>query len=411
MNESLDALVEERTSNLLDGLVSALDLRDSETQWHSRRVGRYARRLAEELRRSRPRAGRHRAGRDAARHRQDRRARRRAAQTRSAGRRRMGGDEAAPRRSATRSCKGIGFLARARADPPAPPGTLGRHRLSPGAGGQATSASAPASSRWSTPTTRSPTTARTASAAPTRRRAQRSSSAPPRSSIPRSCRPGCASPRPSGTRSGERPRGNEARPRPEPGQVRSVGSPPRARPRCAALVQHDRTAPRAAAGDETRSRVSSVRTGIARWLASSTSSTNSEPNRIRSANSGALRTAGRPSTSPSARANSALVTGSGATELSGPDTASCDITWRIETDLDPRGESRAATACRCRAGPPRPMRNGGRIFLIMPAPLRQHHAAAEHDDAQAHAPRRAALPPPSRGPGPPGTRSRAWHFP
>jgi HD-GYP domain-containing protein (c-di-GMP phosphodiesterase class II) len=29
--------------------VSALDLRDSETQWHSRRVGRYARRLAKEL--------------------------------------------------------------------------------------------------------------------------------------------------------------------------------------------------------------------------------------------------------------------------------------------------------------------------------------------------------------------------
>jgi response regulator RpfG family c-di-GMP phosphodiesterase len=49
LNESLDALVEERTSNLLDALVSALDLRDSETQWHSRRVGRYARRLAREL--------------------------------------------------------------------------------------------------------------------------------------------------------------------------------------------------------------------------------------------------------------------------------------------------------------------------------------------------------------------------
>jgi response regulator RpfG family c-di-GMP phosphodiesterase len=49
LNEHLDALVEERTSNLLDGLVSALDLRDSETQWHSRRVGRYARRLAREL--------------------------------------------------------------------------------------------------------------------------------------------------------------------------------------------------------------------------------------------------------------------------------------------------------------------------------------------------------------------------
>jgi response regulator RpfG family c-di-GMP phosphodiesterase len=49
INQHLDALVEERTSNLLDGLVSALDLRDSETQWHSRRVGLYARRLAREM--------------------------------------------------------------------------------------------------------------------------------------------------------------------------------------------------------------------------------------------------------------------------------------------------------------------------------------------------------------------------
>jgi response regulator RpfG family c-di-GMP phosphodiesterase len=49
INQSLDRLVEERTTNLLDGLVSALDMRDSETQWHSRRVGRYARRLAAEM--------------------------------------------------------------------------------------------------------------------------------------------------------------------------------------------------------------------------------------------------------------------------------------------------------------------------------------------------------------------------
>ncbi|MDX2022776.1 MAG: response regulator [Deltaproteobacteria bacterium] len=49
MNRQLDLMLEERTSNLLDSLVSALDLRDSETQWHSRRVGLYARRLASEL--------------------------------------------------------------------------------------------------------------------------------------------------------------------------------------------------------------------------------------------------------------------------------------------------------------------------------------------------------------------------
>ena len=49
INQQLDRLVLERTDNLLNGLVSALDLRDSETQWHSRRVGLYARRLAQEL--------------------------------------------------------------------------------------------------------------------------------------------------------------------------------------------------------------------------------------------------------------------------------------------------------------------------------------------------------------------------
>ncbi len=49
INQELDRLVEERTDDLLNGLVSALDLRDSETQWHSRRVGRFARRLAEEM--------------------------------------------------------------------------------------------------------------------------------------------------------------------------------------------------------------------------------------------------------------------------------------------------------------------------------------------------------------------------
>jgi response regulator RpfG family c-di-GMP phosphodiesterase len=49
INRQLDRLVLERTDNLLNGLVSALDLRDSETQWHSRRVGLYARRLAQEL--------------------------------------------------------------------------------------------------------------------------------------------------------------------------------------------------------------------------------------------------------------------------------------------------------------------------------------------------------------------------
>ena len=49
INAELDALVMARTKALLDGLVSALDLRDTETQWHSRRVAAYARRLGAEL--------------------------------------------------------------------------------------------------------------------------------------------------------------------------------------------------------------------------------------------------------------------------------------------------------------------------------------------------------------------------
>jgi response regulator RpfG family c-di-GMP phosphodiesterase len=49
LNSALDGLVMTRTKNLLNGLISALDLRDTETQWHSRRVSAYAKRLAELL--------------------------------------------------------------------------------------------------------------------------------------------------------------------------------------------------------------------------------------------------------------------------------------------------------------------------------------------------------------------------
>ncbi len=49
LNKGLEKLVEERTTNLLDGMVAVLDYRDTETQWHSRRVSRFTRRIAEEL--------------------------------------------------------------------------------------------------------------------------------------------------------------------------------------------------------------------------------------------------------------------------------------------------------------------------------------------------------------------------
>jgi response regulator RpfG family c-di-GMP phosphodiesterase len=49
LNKGLEKLVEERTTNLLDGMVAVLDYRDTETQWHSRRVSRFTRRIAETL--------------------------------------------------------------------------------------------------------------------------------------------------------------------------------------------------------------------------------------------------------------------------------------------------------------------------------------------------------------------------
>ncbi|MBS2021340.1 MAG: response regulator [Deltaproteobacteria bacterium] len=49
LNRGLERLVQERTSNLLDGMVAVLDYRDTETQWHSRRVSRFTVRLAEQM--------------------------------------------------------------------------------------------------------------------------------------------------------------------------------------------------------------------------------------------------------------------------------------------------------------------------------------------------------------------------
>jgi response regulator RpfG family c-di-GMP phosphodiesterase len=49
INLRLEEIVRQRTQALLEGLISALDYRDAETQWHSRRVSLYARRLAQQL--------------------------------------------------------------------------------------------------------------------------------------------------------------------------------------------------------------------------------------------------------------------------------------------------------------------------------------------------------------------------
>ncbi len=49
VNEQLDAEVRRRTNDMLAGFLNALDHRDTETQWHSRRVALYSRRLAQQL--------------------------------------------------------------------------------------------------------------------------------------------------------------------------------------------------------------------------------------------------------------------------------------------------------------------------------------------------------------------------
>jgi len=49
INHNLEGIVVERTNGLLEGMISALDYRDTETQWHSRRVSLYSRRIGEEI--------------------------------------------------------------------------------------------------------------------------------------------------------------------------------------------------------------------------------------------------------------------------------------------------------------------------------------------------------------------------
>lgn len=49
LNRTLEQQVVERTSALFEGMIRALDYRDTETQWHSWRVARFTRRIAEEV--------------------------------------------------------------------------------------------------------------------------------------------------------------------------------------------------------------------------------------------------------------------------------------------------------------------------------------------------------------------------
>lgn len=49
LNSTLEQQVVERTSGLLEGMIRALDYRDTETQWHSWRVAKFTRRIAEDV--------------------------------------------------------------------------------------------------------------------------------------------------------------------------------------------------------------------------------------------------------------------------------------------------------------------------------------------------------------------------
>jgi response regulator RpfG family c-di-GMP phosphodiesterase len=48
LNSTLEQQVVERTSGLFEGMIRALDYRDTETQWHSWRVAKFTRRIADE---------------------------------------------------------------------------------------------------------------------------------------------------------------------------------------------------------------------------------------------------------------------------------------------------------------------------------------------------------------------------
>jgi putative nucleotidyltransferase with HDIG domain len=49
LNRTLEEQLVERTSALFEGMIRALDYRDTETQWHSWRVAKFTRRIAEEV--------------------------------------------------------------------------------------------------------------------------------------------------------------------------------------------------------------------------------------------------------------------------------------------------------------------------------------------------------------------------
>lgn len=49
VNRGLEQAVVDRTNGLLEGMVAALDYRDTETQWHSRRVSMYSKAIAEAI--------------------------------------------------------------------------------------------------------------------------------------------------------------------------------------------------------------------------------------------------------------------------------------------------------------------------------------------------------------------------
>ncbi len=213
INQRLDALVEERTSNLLDGLVSALDLRDSETQWHSRRVGRYARRLGREL----GIEGRELDDIE------------RGATLHDIGK--IGVRDAVLLKPGPLDDKEWVEMRRHPAlGYDSSRSTIKRDSTGPAILRGCTarrSASALASSPSSTPTTPSRATAPTASAGPTRSRATRSKLAPARSSIPPSSRSGSASARPNGTRSAKSSRVPALRRRPAARSRRPSTRPPK----------------------------------------------------------------------------------------------------------------------------------------------------------------------------------------
>ena len=264
--------------------------------------------------------------------------------------------------------KGIAFLERARLIPLHHQERFDGTGYPAGPQGRGDSASARASSPWSTPTTPSRATGPTASAAPTRSRAQEIQKF-------------------SGTQFDPAVVASWLRiTQAEWDAIREEPRRPRARsPAQASRASYSQQVFEARARAAAACTCSRIRACGRAWRAGSRGGA-PRPSRRRArgaaAKAGAASTVGRLSARPSAAVNSPFVTGSGATALRTPETDSVAMTWRSR----PISSSMWIHGIHCLpvpTRPPTPRRNGVRTVPEESARAREHEPVADDDDAHA----------------------------